>query len=82
MKSANVPPLARGKQVATALGWQRRHQGLLGAASGLLDPFAGFKLPKSSVVLAQHYALRSHLATMRRINESAAHLSRSNVHQP
>lgn len=80
MKSANAPTLVRGKQVATALGWQRRHQGLLGATSGLLDPFAGFKLSKSSVVLGQHYALRSHLATMRRVNESAARLGRINVH--
>lgn len=82
MNSANVPPLVRGKQVATALGWQRRYQGLFGATSGLLDPFAGFKLPKSSVALAQRHALISHLATMRRINESAARLGRSNIHQP
>lgn len=80
MRSTNAPTLIRGKRVATVLGWQRRHQGFLGATSGLLDPFTGFKLPKSSVYLAQQYALRSHLATTRRINESAARLSRINVH--
>lgn len=78
MRSANSPTLVRGKRVATQLGWQRRHQGFLGAMGGLLEPFAGFKLPKSSTHMVQHYALKSHLATMRRINETAARLSRVN----
>jgi hypothetical protein len=78
MGSVSSPTLARGQRVASHLGWQRSSQGFLGATSGLFDPFAGFKLPKSSVNLAQHYALRSHLATMRRINESAARLSQIN----
>lgn len=80
MKSATSPTLVRGKRIASQLGWQRRHQGLLGATSGLLEPFAGFKLPKSSTYLVQHYALRSHLATVRRVNETAAQLSRVNRH--
>ena len=78
MKSATSPTLIRGKQVASHLGWQRSHQGLLGATSGLFDPFAGFKLPKSSVRLAQRRAVKSHLATLRRINETAAQFSRIN----
>lgn len=80
MKSATSPTLVRGKRVASYLGWHRSHQGFFGATGGLLDPFAGFKLPKSSMSLTQHYALKSHLATVRRINESAAQCSRINGH--
>jgi hypothetical protein len=80
MKPASSPTLLRGRWVASQLGWQRRHQGFLGATSVLLDPFAGFKVPKSSVTLAQHYALKSQIATARRINETAARLSRINGH--
>jgi len=80
MKSVTSPTKVRGRQVASYLGWQRNYQGFWGATSGLLDPFAGFKLPKSSVSLAQRHAMNSHTATVRRINETAARLSRINGH--
>jgi hypothetical protein len=80
MKSAASPTLVRGKQVASHLGWHRSYQGFWGATSGLMDPFAGFKLPKSSVGLAQRHAMKSHIATVRRMNETAARFSRINGH--
>jgi hypothetical protein len=78
MKSATPPVLRRGKRIARHLGWQSDYQGFLGATSGLFDPFARFKLPKTSVTLARHRAMKGHLATERRVNETVARLSRTN----
>jgi hypothetical protein len=75
MKTADVQALIRGKRVASQLGWPRQYQGLFGATSGLLEPFASFKMPHSSMSLARRYALASHLATVRKVNESAARLA-------
>lgn len=46
MRSAKARRLARGRRVATELGWPRSDQGLLGALSALMNPFAEYEVPE------------------------------------
>jgi hypothetical protein len=69
-------PQVRGIRVAKQLGWPSRSQGFWGATSGLLDPFAPYQRPRSSMILLHQYNRQSQLATMRRMNASARQLSK------
>jgi hypothetical protein len=71
-----VEATARGKHVARQLGWPSRCQGLWGATSSLLDPFAGFQRPRSSMRLVHLYELKGDVAVRRRVQGSARRLIR------
>lgn len=74
MKTAEAS--ARGKYVARRLGWPSRCQGLWGATSSLLDPFADFRRPRSSMLLVRLYERKGHVAVQRRVQDSAKQLTR------
>jgi len=73
MKTAS--PQARSRRVAKQLGWSNRRHGFWGATSGLLDPFAAYQRPRSSMILLHQYNRQSQLAIIRRMNASTRQLN-------
>jgi len=48
----------QGKSLANQLGWPSRSHGFLGALADLLEPFAPYERPRSSMALVRKQNLR------------------------